>query len=51
MKLNEAKTEIILIGTNRQLEKVNIDRLNIGQATVPTVSSAQCTQSWIMVRF
>ena len=40
LKLNEAKTEIILIGTNRQLEKVNIDRLNIGQVTVPTLSSA-----------
>ena len=40
LKLNEAKTEIILIGTNRQLEKVNIDRLNIGQVTVPTLNSA-----------
>ena len=40
LKLNEVKTEIILIGTNRQLEKVNIDRLNIGQVTVATVSSA-----------
>ena len=42
LKLNEAKTEIILIGTNRQLEKVNIDRLNIGQVTVPTLNSAVC---------
>ena len=47
LKLNEAKTEIILIGTNRQREKVNIDRLNIGQVTVPTVNSAVCNiGSW-----
>ena len=47
LKLNEAKTEIILIGTNRQREKVNVDRLYIGQVTVPTVNSAVCNiGSW-----
>lgn len=40
LKLNEDKTEVILIGTKLQLDKVNIAHLEIGQASVPIVSSA-----------
>lgn len=40
LKLNEDKTEIILIGTRQQLNKVSIAHLNIGRATVPIVRSA-----------
>ena len=36
----EDKTEIILIGTQQQLDKVNIARLEIGQASVAIASSA-----------
>lgn len=42
VKLNEDKTDIILIGTWQQLNKVNIAHLNIGNERVPTVSSAIC---------
>ena len=40
LKLNEDKTEVILIGTKQELDKVNIAHLEIGQASVPIVSSA-----------
>ena len=40
LKLNDDKTEIILIGTQQQLHKVNISHLNTGHATVPLVSSS-----------
>ena len=36
----EDKTEIILIGTQQQLDNVNIARLEIGQASVAIASSA-----------
>ena len=39
-KAYEDKTEIILIGTQQQLDKVNISHLEIGQASVSIVSSA-----------
>ena len=39
-KACEDKTEIILIGTQQQLDKVNIAHLEIGQASVLIVSSA-----------
>jgi len=39
-KVYEDKTEIILIGTQQQLDKVSIAHLEIGQASVSIVSSA-----------
>ena len=39
-KAYEDKTEIILIGTQQQLDKVNIAHLEIGQASVLIASSA-----------
>ena len=39
-KAYEDKTEIILFGTQQQLDKVNITHLEIGQASVSIVSSA-----------
>ena len=49
-KLNEGKTEVILIGTQQQLDKVNIAHLEIGQASVPIVSSAVLNlDSWFDV--
>ena len=39
-KAYEDKTEIMLIGTQQQLDKVNISHLEIGQASVSIVSSA-----------
>lgn len=47
IKLNDDKTELILIGTQQQLDNVNISHLNIAQATMPLVSSAICNlSSW-----
>ena len=40
LKLNEDKTEVILTGTKQELDKVNIAHLEIGQASMPIVSSA-----------
>ena len=45
LKLNDDKTEIILIGTQQQLDNVHISHLNIAQATMPLVSSAICNLS------
>ena len=39
IKLNEDKTEVILIGIQQQLNKVNIAYLEIIQASVPIVRS------------
>ena len=40
LKLMKTNTEIILTGTQQQLDKVNIAHLEIGQASVLIVSSA-----------
>lgn len=40
LKLNDDKTEVILIGTWQQLRRVNITQLNIGEVTVPVGRSA-----------
>ena len=47
LKLNEGKTEIILIGTRQQLNKVNFGHLTIGNETVPKVRSpVRNPRSW-----
>ena len=40
LKLNEDKTKIILIGTQPQLNKINISHLIIGQTSVPVGNSS-----------
>ena len=51
-KAYEDKTEIILIGTQQQLDKVSIAHLEIGQASVLIVSSAlRNLGSWFDVNF
>lgn len=37
MKLNETKTEVMLIGTRQQLSKVDLTTLTVGDASVVTV--------------
>ena len=39
LKLNNEKTEIIIIGTRAQLDKINITKLSIDQVKVSAVSS------------
>ena len=46
LKLNDGKTEIIPIGTQQQLDKVNnTSHLRIGQATAPPVSTCKFHRS------
>lgn len=50
--LNNDKAEIILIGTQRLLIKINISHLTIGQVTEPLLSSAvRNLGSWFDINF
>ena len=46
LKLNDDKTEFIIIGTSQQLAKVSINTLRVGAATITPVSSARDLGSW-----
>ena len=46
LKLNENKTVVILIGTRKQLSKVNLGTLTIGDTTVATVNKARNLGVW-----
>ena len=41
LKINDDKTEFMIIGTKQQLEKISAQTLTIGKATVTTVSTAK----------
>ena len=41
LKLNDDKTEFIIIGTSQQLAKVSINTFRVGAATIIPVSSAR----------
>ena len=41
VKLNEAKTEFLIIGTLQQLKKVRTDTLSVGDAIISPVLSAR----------
>ena len=40
-KINDGKTELIIVGNRRQLEKVNVDHLAIGDTRVSPVTGAK----------
>ena len=44
--LNDEKTEFLLLGSRRQLAKVSINSIKIGEANVATVSSARNLGAW-----
>ena len=46
LKLNENKTEVMLIGTRQQLSKVNLTTLTVGDTSVATVDKAQNLGVW-----
>ena len=46
LKLNDDKTEFIIIGTSQQLAKVSINILRVGTATITPVSSERNLGSW-----
>ena len=41
MKLNDGKTEFLIIGSRQQLEKVHIDMLSVGNIDIFPVSNAK----------
>jgi len=41
MKLNDDKTEFLIIGTSQKLKKVRIDTLSVGDAIISPVASAR----------
>ena len=47
LKLNDDKTEFIIIGTLQQLAKVSINTLRVGAATITPVLSARNLGSWL----
>ena len=46
LKLNDGKTEFIIIGTRAQLDKINITKLSIDQVKVSPVSSVRNLGTW-----
>ena len=46
LKLNDNKSEFIIIGTRAQLDKINITELRIGQAKVSAVSNVRNLGTW-----
>ena len=46
LKLNDEKTEFMIIGTLQQLAKVSINSLRVGAATITIVSSGRNLGSW-----
>ena len=46
LMLNDDKTEFLIIGTERQLLRVSVDKIKIGQAEVSPVSSVRNLGTW-----
>ena len=46
LKLNDDKTEFMLIGTKQQLSKVNLDSLTVGNIDVAPVTAARNLGTW-----
>lgn len=46
LKLNDEKTEFIIIGTPQQLSKVTIANLKVGDSSITPVSSARSLGAW-----
>ena len=46
LKLNDDKTEFLIIGTSQQLAKVTISSLCVGNSAITPVSSARNLGSW-----
>ena len=46
LKLNDDKTEFIIIGTRQQLKKVTFNTLRVGNTLVTSLSNAKNLGSW-----
>ena len=47
LKINDDKTEFVIIGTRQQLSKVHVDSLAVGDAQVSPVQSVKNLGTWI----
>ena len=47
LKINDGKTEFVIIGTRQQLSKVHVDSLAVGDAQVSPVQSVKNLGTWI----
>ena len=47
LKLNDDKTEFMIIGTRAQLDKVNVSEIVVGQAKVPAVTIVRNLGTWL----
>ena len=47
LKINDDKTEFMIIGTKQQLEKISPQNLTIGKASVNTVTTAKNLGTWL----
>ena len=46
LRLNDSKTEFMIVGTRQQLAKVNIDQLCVGESNIVPVTSVKNLGSW-----
>ena len=46
-RLNDNKTEILIIGTDRQLSKVSVNKLEVGHSEMAPVSSVRNLSTWL----
>ena len=46
LRLNDYKTEFLIIGTEKQLSKVSVDQIKVGQTEVASVSSVRDLGTW-----
>ena len=46
LRLNNSKTEFMIIGTRKQLAKMNIDGLSVGESSIAPVTSVRNLGSW-----
>ena len=46
LRLNDNKTEFMIIGTRKQLAKMNIDGLSVGESITAPVASVRNLGSW-----
>ena len=44
--VNDSKMEFMIIGTRKQLAKVNIDGLSVGESSIAPVTSVRNLGSW-----
>ena len=47
LKINDGKTEFMIIGTKQQLAKISPQNLTFGKATVSTVTTAKNFGTWL----